>query len=480
MAASLGRLVAAYEGLAAASRVFERPDGAREAALVFEDGNAGRAAQLIVEFVLSGQSTWIRRIGAPAREAEASDGGGADICLVGDSKAMSTLARTLAYASTRMLAAPPEAPAPPGDARTLPALLSHALIAFTRDYGAAPATGVPSLPVWSNVLRPLGTEVSAERDLQRRTVLSKRVNGVALRELERLGWVLREKGAERRAPKTARLTGQGLAMEAAGRARVAAVEEAWLTRFGEPRMRRLRAGLLAATARLDIEMPWYLAGYGHGDASLTGGSSVPAEPGPPRVPARGEEFPVVPREREAEAAMPLPALLSWALAAFTLDYEAGEYGSLAWASEFLRRIPAEGLPLGEAKTLCDVKGNGRSGPERHLCLVVAPGRGDDRHVYLTPKSRRMREAWRGQVAEIERKWGDSLGAAVVDDLRDVLADLGGDAWSEFPDYPDTTTWAHNDRLREQGTADTLPDQADTGQPPNLGWMAGQRAEGRNI
>ena len=466
----------------AGSRVIEGSDGEYEAVLVFEDGLDGEVAALLIEHFLSGKASWVRRAGPVRREEAASDGGPASVCLIAGEAPMRMLVRNFGYASARMHAreggdAEDAKPREFDAAATLPALLSHALVAFTREYGEAPAAGVPSLPVWANVLRAVG-EGGTEAEVRERAIVSRRVLRVVLRELTQMGWLAVEdptpgKRGKARIPKRIHLTKQGHAMELAGRERVAVVESRWEQRFGSETVGHLRDALAGIAAGQDLELPHYLVGYGIADASLTGGSYLPAEPGPPRKPARGEEWPVVPRVTEAHA-LALPALLSWALTAFTLDYEAHELGSLAWASVFLKHVPNEGMPLGEARKLCDVVGNGRSGPERHLSVVVTPGKPSDmsRTVYLTPKSKRVRDAWPWLVRQVEHEWQDRFGTTA--NLRQTLQAMDAKAWPGLPNYPDTTSWASTQHLRSQGQANTLLDQRDTENGINLAWHAGQR------
>ena len=466
----------------AGSRVIERSAGEFEAVLVFRDGLDGEVAALLAEHFISGKSSSVRRAGPVRREEMASDGGPASVCMIAGEAPMRMLARNFGYASARMHADPAagaEASAWESEIPTLPALLSHALVAFTRDYGEV-AVGVPSLPVWANVLRAVG-QGGTETEVRERAIVSRRVLRVVLRELTQMDWLAVEnptpgKRGKARLPKRIRLTQRGMAMERAGRERVEDVESRWRQRFGTETVERLLNALAGIAAAQELDLPHYIIGYGIADASLTGGSYLAAEPGPPRKPARGEEWPVVPRDASETPSLSLPALLSWALTAFTLDYEAHELGSLPWASVFLRHLPDEGMPLGEARKLCDVVGNGRSGPERHLCVVVAPGKPSDpsRTVYPTPKSRHVRDAWPWLVREVEREWRERFGAAPVAELRGALEGIDAEAWQGLPDYPDTTSWASTQHLRTQGQAETLPDQRATGSGINLAWHAGQR------
>lgn len=463
----------------AGSRVIEHAPGEYEAVLVFEDNLDGKIAALLAEHFISGKSSWVRRAGPVRKEAAASDGGPASICMIAGEAPMKMLVRNFGYASARMHGQlPVGAEGEELETPTLPALLSHALVAFTREYGDA-ALGVPSLPVWANVLRAVG-EGGTEAEVRERAIISRRVLRVILRELTEMDWLTVEnptpgKRGKARSPKRIHLTPQGLAMEQAGRERIEAVEARWRQGFGNEQVEGLRNALAGIAAGQDLELPHYIVGYGIADASLTGGSYLPAEPGPPRKPARGEEWPVVPRDANEPPSLTLPALLSWALTAFTLDYEAHELGSLPWASVFLRHMPDEGMSLGEARKLCDVVGNGRSGPERHLCVVVTPGKPRDlsRRVYPTPKSKHVRDAWPWLVREVEREWQERFGSA-VDELRHVLEAMDTKAWQGLPDYPDTTSWASTQHLRTQGETETLLDQRDTGSGINLAWHAGQR------
>ena len=81
------------------------------------------------------------------------------------------------------------------------------------------------------------------------------------------------------------------------------------------------------------------------------------------------------------------------------------------------------MTLEQAQTLGRVSGNGKTLHERHLDVVVEPGRPRDmsRRVYPTPKSRRARDAYPHLVMEIEEGWRDAYGDAVPA-LRAVSGD----------------------------------------------------------
>ena len=422
----------------------------------FDEGAAGTAARLVLEHIVERHLTPLQ-VDAP---------GDGVMRLTLDTPGATRLARALGYAGTEFLA--PERPRSELVGVPLPALLSHALAGLERDYGAA-RDDVPTLPVWSNVLRVFGNASLTDRELGERAILSKRVVRVLLRDLTHRGWLAPDPARSR----AHRLTDLAKTLEAAARQRLIEVEQDWRARHGATLARQLRNGLAAIATRLDLEWPWYLTGYGPGDASLTGGAFLPAETGPPRVPGRGEEWPVVPRDASVPAVeLPLPALLSKVLAAFTVDYEEAHLGPLSAASVFLVQVPGDSISLARASTICDIVGSGRSTPERHLCVVVAPGRPRDgqRMVYLTPKARRIRDSYPALVMDIEARWREEYGAEVLGGLRRALETLDADTAPGTPAYPDATAWLHPASLKARRAMGRV---ADDGGPVHLAWHSGQ-------
>ena len=430
-----------------------------EADLYFDDSPVGIAARLVTEFIVRRHAT---RIDPAVHDSP----GGGRMHFSMDARDATRFARALGYAGTGGLG-PARSRREPGGV-PLPILLSHALIAFERDYGDA-GRDAPTLPVWSNVLRVFGSEAVTDRELGNRAILSNRVVRVALRELANQGWL----GSDPARTRAFRMTDRGAALEAAARQRLAEVEARWRERHGQSVFESLRHSLAAVAGDLELELPWYLTGYGPSDPSLTGGSYLPAEPGPPRVPGRGTEWPVVPRDTSLSATeLALSALLSKVLAAFTVDYEEEHLGPLGAACVFLAQVPDEGIPLQRARALCDVDGTGKSAPERHLCVVIAPGRPRDgsRMVYLTPKARRIRDSYPTLVMDVEERWRERFGAGVLDGLRRALEALDAETLPGTPDYPDTRAWLHPASLKARGTMGRV---AADGQPVKLAWHSGQ-------
>lgn len=331
----------------------------------------------------------------------------------------------------------------------LPTLLGRALGAFAHHYDSARGEdrSIPQLGVWANALRAIDAEGTEQRQLGRRTVISKRVAEVLVSRLERSGRVSVEAKAipgGRGKAKIVHLTADGRAGRNAAIRLVDTVQEDWRQRLGNDAILQLREALSSLVDRLPVELPHYVTGYGAGDPSVTGGDYVLEDPGPPRIPAHGQDWPVVIREPgNAAANLPMPALLSQVLAAFAIDYERERLGNLSVVSNFLRIVGDEGVTLERAQALGGVTGNGKTLHERHLDVVVEPGRPSDkrRRVYLTPKGRRMRDAYPHLVREIEQGWCEEYGDA-VGGMRSVLNEMNEQFDDDLPDYPDTNGWIH--------------------------------------
>ena len=170
----LNRIVGQFAGLVPGETRCRAEDSGVLLEVSFDDSAAGMAARLTVEHIL-------RRGASPS--AIVRDRG---VRLSLDARDAQRFARALGYAGTECLA--PERPRRELTTVPLPTLLSHALIAFERDYGDAGAE-VPTLPVWSNVLRVFGAEALTDREMGTRAVLAKRVVRVVLRDSKRLGWL---------------------------------------------------------------------------------------------------------------------------------------------------------------------------------------------------------------------------------------------------------------------------------------------------
>ena len=434
-----------FPGISSASNVRAVPGGGVVLAMAFDDDVYGTAARMVVEII------------AGRVRAERDDG---ETWRCDATQAQAFL-RSLSYASQR----PMGAARPPAklSAKPLPTLLSHALIGFEQEYDtliedealtdgetliedealAEGQTSAPHLGVWANVLRVIGDDGLDLRDLGTRAILAKRAVRVVVRDLEAQGWLKIEKATNVRGPKMLRLTAAGQQARTSGERLAAAVEERWRRRYGAARIDGLRAALAAIADSIAVELPHYLTGYGPGDGAITGGPYLAEEPGPPRIPARGEEWPVVLRQSKA-AELPLFALVSIVLAAFAIDYERERLGDLRSASTLLQDVVDEGVPLERVRKR-GVTGSGRSTPERHLLVVVARRKrgAATQLVYPTPKARRIRDSYPHLVMEIERNWQAGHGAQTMATLRTELAHLNATLNKPdqpLPAFPDPMRW----------------------------------------
>jgi methyltransferase (TIGR00027 family) len=153
----------------------------------------------------------------------------------------------------------------------------------------------------------------------------------------------------------------------------------------------------------------------------------------------------------ASPALPLSALLSAALVAFTIeaDNEAehrlphrtttagpspGAAAAAPWLTSLLmwanclRQLPDEGITVAElrrrARTGTNLDGMRRW---RYVSYTPDPGRGKrprpDAIVAPTAAGRRAREVWRAATEETEARWRTRFGPAAIDGLRAALADV---------------------------------------------------------
>jgi methyltransferase (TIGR00027 family) len=197
----------------------------------------------------------------------------------------------------------------------------------------------------------------------------------------------------------------------------------------------------------------------------------PAERGRAAAPRRGLPASALPRsqprpepgsapEAPGPERLPLSALLSQALVAFTIeaDNEAehrlphrttrqgktgGQPGGvwltslLMWAN-CLRHLPDAGLTLAElrdrARTGTNLDGMRRWG---YVTLTpdLARGRRPDAGTVIRPtdRGRTARDTWPGAIAEVESRWRDRLGGAAYTRLQGALAGVTGQLDPALPD-----------------------------------------------
>lgn len=311
----------------------------------------------------------------------------------------------------------------------LPVLLTRLLLTLRRDVDGTGPPSASSLLLWAHFLRLAGDEPVDARDLPSLARLSRRAVTSAIGT-----W--KQHGVAAVDGKAVRLTPEGRALRDEWRSRIEAAEEQWRTRFGRARTDAVRRSLQALVARFDLELPHYPTPYGPADPRITGGAYRPAKEGPPRIPGRGQDWVPVLRDRSSGnaestvASLPLPALVSQAVVAFTIDYESRS-APLPFVANLLRRIPDSGVPLATVPQMFGITGTGASGLERHGFVTVSK-RGV---VKLTAVSRRVRDAHDGLVAGIEARWRDLYGDKTVTALRAALEAVAGKLDQNLPDHP---------------------------------------------
>ena len=177
----------------------------------------------------------------------------------------------------------------------------------------------------------------------------------------------------------------------------------------------------------------------------------------PPTPGRPRSAPAVSAPSPVTGRLPLSALLSQALVAFTIEadneaehrlpHTTQDHGrspgapwltSLAMWANCLRHVPDEGITVAglraAARTGTNLDGMRRWG---YVTYTPDPGRGKrprpDAIVRLTAGGRRARDGWDGVPAEIEQRWRDRFGAPAAEGLCAALAAVVAELDPRLPD-----------------------------------------------
>lgn len=316
----------------------------------------------------------------------------------------------------------------------LPVLLSRALGHLTAQLedAAGVGPGVASLAVWSNVLRCVadaGSNGMDERALPEAARISRRLATAALTGAVRRGWVSAE--ADGHAPKSrhVELTEVGKRAAQVWTSELSKADEAW-------EQSPLRAVLEQLVARLTFELPHFPASYGAADPSAIGGPFVQASKRAVGVPAHGTDWrPVLRGDGDTVSSLPLTALLSQALMAFTVDYEDHFPWPLASTATVLCHLGAAPTALADMPPDHGITGNGKSLLERHLIAVVTSDPVDARSklVALTDRGLAVVHHHPARLEAVETEWRERFGEATVTGLRDALGPVATSATNQ-PDY----------------------------------------------
>lgn len=312
----------------------------------------------------------------------------------------------------------------------LPVSLSRVLAHVTADAEARAGVGetVPSLAVWSNVLRCVAAQQGLdEKSLASEARISTRLAVAAVTGAVRRGWIVAEPadGKKRRLS----LAPQGAAAAHLWPGVLSSVDAEWA---GSD----LRIALESLVAQLRFELPHYPASYGTADPSATGGPFMYMRARKDDLPAHGVDWKPVERSDASNVAgLSITALLSQALMAFTIDYEDNFPWPLASTLNVLVHIGAR-CRLSELPAGHGITAKGKSLLERHLIVDVTPIAGSK------PKDFDVKPSFRGnqvlqhhpsRLAAVEKEWDDRYGN-VAGDLRSALEPIATGAAADYPDY----------------------------------------------
>ncbi len=307
----------------------------------------------------------------------------------------------------------------------LSTLLSHLLVAYTieldneferrlRESGHAPR--VTSFVMWENFLRFVGDGI-AVAELPDATGIPKPRTLSTLGGMERWGYV--SVGSDPDTPRDGFGSGRGLrpdwvvrptpagrAAESIWRPLADEIEERWTNRFGVAAVGELRRCLEPIAGQPELELPEYLP--------IVGGASWRLAD----VVSGGK--------RETAARVPLSALLSRTLLAYTLEFERALELALPLTANVVRVLDESGMRVEEVAL--------RGGSSKEAVAMATTFLAKHRYVLVEEKTIRLTASGRGAQAradelhgEIGARWtghsGSRLGAALADlrDRRDLLA-----------------------------------------------------------
>jgi hypothetical protein len=216
-----------------------------------------------------------------------------------------------------------------------------------------------------------------------------------------------------------RPTYAGAAAQQVWRPLFGVIEKRWCDRFGGELVDRLRHALYPVVAQLDPRLPDCLPILGYG---LLCAGPNPKLPAPPSTPD--------------PANLPLSALLSKALLAFALEFEAKSKLSLAISANVMRVLDPAGVEVRQLPVLSGVSKEAISmamGILRKFRVAVVepnPAGTPWKLLRLTPLGVTVRSNYLQDDARIENEWQGRFGSEVLRKLREPLEELVQDGASE--------------------------------------------------
>lgn len=300
----------------------------------------------------------------------------------------------------------------------LSALLSQVLISLSLAFERAGAGKhpLPGLEIWSNLLRCVDDDGLVEGDLPEATRLSKRAVRSRVGNAIRQGWLIVESGKPGTKNAHLRPTEQGHEVRQAWPELSADAVAAW-TAQTDAEAAALDTSLRALVGKLELELPHFPASYGGVDWSVTGNG--------------GQDWrPVHRAAGDTTAGLQLPALLSQALMAFTLEYEAGTgiASCLSLDANVIRFLGAEGRPV---TVLPRQRRDGLDTIERHG-FVERYNEGGTTYVRLIARGREAHDRYASRLEAVEREWAERYDLAA---LRNALEAIVHNLELDLPHHP---------------------------------------------
>ncbi|MGD1050572.1 MAG: hypothetical protein ABR947_05830 [Solirubrobacteraceae bacterium] len=313
--------------------------------------------------------------------------------------------------------------------RSLPTLLSQALVAFTIEFDNESARRSPhrttagrqagergrgpwlvSLVMWANFMRFVGERGRPLRDLAEQARMTN------LKGLLRWGYIVLEpdpadpRPAPPRGDWLVRTTPYGARAQEVWRPLAGEIEGRWRERFGAGAIDALRGELEAIVGGLELELPHYLpvTSVYRQDPERWRARSGPGEP---------------------PESLDLSALLSQALLAFAIEFERESPLSLELCANALRVIDADGVRVrdlpaltGLSKEACAVA---LGFLERNALAIVEadPRAARTKLTRLTERGARAQARCVRLLAEVEARWRERFGAETIERLRASLSGL---------------------------------------------------------
>jgi DNA-binding MarR family transcriptional regulator len=337
-----------------------------------------------------------------------------------------------------------------GDRLPLPTLLSFALVAYTIEFdneaehqlphrttrhgptaGSGAKPWLASLAMWSNCMKFIGPDGVQLGDLERLARTRTNLDG-----MRRWGYIAITPGPNDRDPKR---PGRDaiIGVTAAGRRAqeiwgplFGVIGGRWRERFGDDAIEGMRAALSAIVDRIDLDLPDCLPILGYGLFSS----------GPDAFHPRKDD--------DADANLPLSALLSRVLLAYAIDFERDSKVSLAVSANVLRVLTDDGVRVRDLPMRIGISKEAVAMSAKYLeavgCVTIEPVPAPDRgqRLRLTAKGRAAQQ-YAGQLSRtIETDWQTRFGTDAVRSIRSALEPLvddgtaGSPLFAGFQPYPD--------------------------------------------